>query len=74
MNATVIFEFVKKILPMNKIGAFILGVIGAGLALVVGVSNSDLKKSYCEADVVALPKAEVVAPAAPAPAPVVEKK
>lgn len=71
MNAAVVFEFVKKLLPMNKIGAFILGLIGAAIAVVVGVSNSDLKKSFCEAEVVALPKLEAPAPAV---APVVEEK
>jgi hypothetical protein len=68
MSIAVVLEFIKKILPMNKIGAFILGLIGAALALLIGVNSSDLKASYCAADAVALPK--VVAPVVPSAEPV----
>lgn len=64
MNAATIIAVLKKILPMNKIGAFILGVIGAGLALLLGTQSADLKASYCAADAVTIP-AVVPAPAAP---------
>jgi len=60
MNTAVILAFVKKLLPMNKIGAFILGLIGAALALLIGVSSTDLKTSYCNADAVSLPAPPVV--------------
>jgi hypothetical protein len=70
MNIAVVLEFLKKLLPMNKIGGFILGVIGAALAILLGANNADMKAAYCAADAVALPKVE--APVVPAPA--VEEK
>jgi hypothetical protein len=71
MSMAVVFEFLKKLLPMNKIGAFILGLIGAALALFIGTNNADMKAAYCAAEVVALPKVE--APAV-VPAPIKEEK
>lgn len=50
-----ILLILKAILPKNKIGAWILGVIAAGLALALSVSPSDLKESFCAAEPVALP-------------------
>lgn len=57
----------KAILPKNKIGAWLLGVIAAGMALALSVSPGDLKKSFCEAEVVEVPKVEL--PSAPAVSP-----
>jgi len=62
MNTAMVLGFLKKILPMNKIGAFILGVIGAGLALLLGANSADMKTAYCNADAVEVPA--LVAPAA----------
>ncbi len=64
MNAAAIFALLKKILPMNKIGAFIMGLIGAALAIFLGTQSADLKAAYCAADAVSLPAVE--APATPA--------
>lgn len=59
--------FVTKLLPKNKIGAWILGVISAALALALGVSSVDLKDSFCRAEAVKLPvEAAPAQPAEPA--------
>jgi hypothetical protein len=69
MNAATILALLKSILPTKKIGAWIVGILGALVALVLGVSNSDLKKQYCASEAVELPKLEVVAPAPAVEAP-----
>jgi hypothetical protein len=52
------------ILPTKKIGAWILGIVGALIALVLGVANSDLKEQFCSTkEVVELPKIEIKEPA-----------
>jgi hypothetical protein len=61
MNPASIFAFVKAILPTKKIAAWILGLIGAALAVAMGVSNPELKAQYCASEVVSLPS---TAPAA----------
>jgi hypothetical protein len=61
MNAAVVIAFIKKVLPMDRIGAFILGLIGAALALFMGVGSGDLKAAYCKAEAVAIPA--IAAPA-----------
>jgi hypothetical protein len=68
MNFTVVISFLKAILPTKKIGAYILGVLGALLALFLGVSNPDIKAAYCAADVVNIPALPDTAPV-PAPVP-----
>lgn len=68
MNLPVILTFLKSILPTKKIGAYILGVLGALLALFLGVSNPDLKAAYCAADPVSIPALPDTAPVPP-PAP-----
>lgn len=55
MNWVTIVGILKAILPTKKIAAWILGVIGAIVALLVGVSNSDLKTQYCSSETVNLP-------------------
>lgn len=67
MTALKIWGILKAILPTKKIGAWIVGVLAAVVALVMGVSNSELKDTFCAGGVVNLPKIE----AAPAPAVVV---
>jgi len=62
MNPATILTFLKAILPSKKIGAYLLGLIGAALALFLGVSNSDLKAQFCANEAVNLPA--VAAPAA----------
>lgn len=69
MNFTVILAFLKSILPTKKIGAYILGVLGALLALFLGVNNSEMKDVFCKAEVVSIPAlpntAPVVVPISP---------
>jgi hypothetical protein len=74
MNPATIWALLKNILPTKKIGAWILGILGALLALVMGVKNSDLKESFCASAPVELPKIEVQPAAAPAPVPAPEVK
>jgi len=61
MNPAAILGFLKMILPTKKIGAWILGIMGAALALFMGVNGAELKASYCASDAVSLPV--IVAPA-----------
>lgn len=72
MNLSVILGFLKALLPKKRIGSWILGILGAGLAVFMGVNNAELKEQYCSNPPVELPKLE----AAPSPAPSVapEKK
>lgn len=63
MNPAIILGFLKAILPTKKIAAWILGIIGAALALFMGVNNSDLKAQFCASETVQLPKVEAPAPA-----------
>lgn len=73
MTFAKIWGIVRMILPTKKIGAWILGIAGAIIALVLGVSNTDLKEQFCATkEVVELPKIEVKAPEATAPAPALE--
>jgi hypothetical protein len=67
MNIAVVISFLKAILPTKKIGAYILGLLGAVLALFLGVSNPDIKAAYCAADAVVLPALPDSAPVVPAP-------
>lgn len=78
MNALKIWGILKAILPTKKIGAWIVGILAAVVALVMGVQNKELKDAFCASAPVELPKieikqdapAEISAPAvAPAPAP-----
>ena len=66
MSALKIWELVKMILPTKKIGAWILGIIAAVVALVMGVKNTDLKDQFCANAPVDLPKIELKQDAAPA--------
>ena len=75
MNAATIMTLLKSILPTKKIGAWILGILGAIVALAMGVKNSDLKDTFCASPAVDLPKIEIVAPApVVTPAPIVAPK
>lgn len=75
MNFVKIWGILKAILPTKKIGAWILGVLAALVALVMGVANTDLKEQFCATkDVVELPKLEMKADAPPANSPVLEEK
>jgi hypothetical protein len=65
MTGMKIWGIIRAILPTKKIGAWILGILGAVVALILGVSNTDLKEQFCATkEVVELPKIEVQAPAA----------
>jgi hypothetical protein len=80
MNLVGILGFLKAILPTKKIAAWILGLIAAVVAIVMGVNASDLKAQYCANQEVvtipALPTAQpsVPAPPVPSPKPVVAEK
>lgn len=63
MNVLKVWGIVKTFLPTKRISAWILGVIAAGVALVMGVSGGDLKEQFCENEPVELPKVSVEAPA-----------
>ena len=65
MNVAAILGILKAVLPTKKISAWILGIIGAALALFMGVNNEDLKAQFCASETVKIP-------AIVAPAPVVE--
>jgi len=65
MNIPAAIIFLKAILPTKKITAWILGLIAAGLALVMGINNAELKAQFCASAPVEIPS-PVVAPAAPA--------
>jgi hypothetical protein len=67
MSTAVIMGFLKALLPTKRIAAWILGVIGAALALFMGVNNAELKTQFCASEPVQIPKIEAPA-AAPAPA------
>lgn len=67
MSLATVLTFLKAVLPTKKISAWIVGILAALVALVMGISNSDLKAQYCASDAVNLPTLPaVVAPAAPA--------
>lgn len=55
MQMSAILNLIKMIIPKNKVGAWILGLLAAGLALGLGVSNTDLKDAFCAAPAVQLP-------------------
>ncbi len=51
-----ILALLKLIIPKNKVGAWILGIIAAGLAIFMGVQNGDLKDEFCKGALVEIPK------------------
>lgn len=63
MSTATIIEFLKKLLPMDRIAAWILGVITVGLAMFFGAGQQAIKEKYCASANVELPKIE--APVAP---------
>lgn len=65
MSTMAIIEFLKALLPTKKIAAWILGIVGAILAILMGVNNADLKAQFCANEVVTLPAAPVPAVVAP---------
>lgn len=67
MNFVTILGFLKALLPTKRIAAWIVGVLAAIVAMVMGVNNSDLKAQFCASETVTLPKIEAPAPAAVAP-------
>lgn len=75
MSWVTVLNFLKAILPTKRIAAWILGVIAAIVALIMGVNSSDLKEQFCSNAPVDLPKVEIKAPAAaPQPIPEAPKK
>lgn len=70
MSFLTVFGFLKALLPTRKIAAWIVGILAAVVALIMGVNTSDLKASYCaSSEVVTLPQipAPIATPAAVAP-------
>ncbi len=65
MSWVTIIGFLKAILPTKKIAAWIVGILAAIVALVMGVNSADLKTQFCANEPVALPKLSV--PAVPTP-------
>jgi hypothetical protein len=59
---TKLLLILKAILPKNKIGAWLLGVIAAGLALALSVSPTEIKEHFCAQPVVEVPKVELPQP------------
>lgn len=55
MNPATILALLKTLLPTKKIGAWIVGVFAAIMALVFGVKSSEIKESFCAAAPVELP-------------------
>lgn len=70
MGSAVILNFLKAILPTKKIGAWILGLLGAVVALALGISNGDLKATFCATDAASMPAIKLVPEVPVAPAPV----
>jgi hypothetical protein len=64
MSGLKIWGILRSILPTSKIGAWILGLLGAALAMILGVSSGDLKDKFCAAPPVELPNFEVKTEAA----------
>jgi hypothetical protein len=63
MSPAIIFQFVKKLLPMAKIGSYILSVLALGLAALLGANKEDMQKQFCASSIPDMPKIE----AAPSP-------
>jgi len=61
-----VWMVLKAILPTKKIGAWIVGVLAALVALVMGVANSDLKAEFCSTTSVITLPTNVISPATPA--------
>jgi len=64
-----VWTFLRAILPTKKIGAWIVGILAALVALVMGVKNSDLKDTFCASAPVELRKVEIKEVPAPSPSP-----
>lgn len=64
MSIVAIIEFIKKILPWDRIIAWILGLITAALCIFMGANVGEVKKRFCAEDAVVLPS--LAAPAVPA--------
>ena len=78
MNLASVLSLLKSVLPTKKIAAWILAVLTAVVALVMGLNSADVKASFCSSDtVVTLPKLTVgpatQVVAAPVVAPTVKK-
>lgn len=58
MTMTVILNFLKMLIPKKKIGAWLLGIIAAGVALFMGVNNAEMKAAFCASAPVELPAAQ----------------
>jgi len=74
MNVPFLLNFLKSILPTKKIAAYLVGLVSAIIALMMGLNAVDLKAQFCSTqEMVQLPKM-VIAPtpapmSTPAPAP-----
>lgn len=68
MSMATLIQLAKKLLPMARIGAEILGFLTLLVAAVLGASKEDIQAKYCASSLPDMPKIE--APTAPSPAPV----
>jgi hypothetical protein len=70
MSWATIIDILKTILPTKRIAAWLLAVLCAGVALLVGVSSADIKASFCASDtVINLPKLQPAVVPAPSASP-----
>ncbi len=61
MTLATVIAFLKKILPMDRIAAFVLGLIATVLALVMGANPGGMKESFCASALPAIPAVSVPA-------------
>lgn len=69
MNLVTILGFLKAVLPTKRIAAWVVGLLAALVAVIMGVNNAELKAQYCStAEVVSLPALPDKPPVPPEPA------
>ncbi len=66
MSTATVLLFLKKLLPMDRIVAFVIGLIATAIIAIAGADGTEVKKKFCESE---LPKI----PAVSAPAETVAK-
>lgn len=68
MNLGVVFQFAKKLLPMAKIGAYILSLLALAVAAILGANKDAVQQEFCASKIPDAPKIEapaVVVPVVP---------
>jgi hypothetical protein len=64
MNLGIVLQFAKKLLPMAKIGSYILSIMALGVAALLGANKDAIQADFCASKIPDAPKIE--APVAPA--------